>query len=76
MVDRNLAGYMGILDRKQPLLRPLLQLAARCLSCHNACRVAEPGTRVGSSYAAVDRLVVVEKRGWAMLGCERRVGSA
>jgi hypothetical protein len=76
VVNRNLARYMGILDRKPLLLRPLLQPGARYRSCHNACRLAEPGTRVGSSYVAVARLAVVGKRVSAMPGCVRRAGSA
>jgi hypothetical protein len=31
---------------------------------------------VGSSYVAVDRLVVVGRRVWAMPGCERHAESA
>jgi hypothetical protein len=62
VVNRNLAEYMGILDRKQPLLPPLLQPVEIYRSCHNACRLAEPGRQVGSSCAAVARLVVAERR--------------
>jgi hypothetical protein len=76
VANQNLAEYMDILDRKQPRLRPLLQPGARCRSCHNACLLEEPGTRVGSSYVVVARLAVAGKRVLAMLGCVRHVGSA
>ena len=51
---------MGILDRKKPLLRPLLQLALRYRPCHKMLRLAE---RIGirNSSAAVSRHVVVEE---------------
>ena len=67
---------MDILDQKRLQLRPLLQPGARYRSCHNACLLEGPGTRVGSSYVAVARLVVAGKRVLAMLGCVRHVGSA
>jgi hypothetical protein len=53
---------MGVLDREQQLSLPLLQPAERHRSCYNACRLAEPGTRVGGVCTTAAGLVVAERR--------------